>query len=109
MSETLKGVGPDTPTLVNENGAKQSDIPYRCDLLPANALLSVSNVLHSGAKKYGVDNWKGIPVQDQINHVLMHLLAYLAGDKTDAHLSHAACRCLMALELSLLRNPKDKS
>ena len=95
---TLSGVGPDTPTQTLPNGASQSDIPYRVDLLPPHAVLSVAAILAQGAAKYGVCNWHGIPVSDHINHALMHLLAYLAGDTTDAHLHNAATRCLMAAE-----------
>lgn len=95
----LHGVGPDTATVVNEVGAKQSNVPYRCDLLPAQAILAVANVLHEGAKKYGPENWRGIPVNDHINHAMTHYLAFLAGDTSDDHLSHAACRALMALEM----------
>lgn len=96
----IPGVGPDAPTITNERGASQSHVPYRCDLLPARAALAVAGVLHEGAVKYGVDNWRGLPVANHINHALMHLFAHLAGDASDDHLSHAACRALMALELA---------
>lgn len=95
----ISSVGPDVPVVVNEAGGKQSRVPYRCDLLPAKATLEVAAVLHAGAEKYGPDNWRQIPTRDHINHALTHLFAFLAGDCSDAHLSHAACRALMALEM----------
>lgn len=97
----VAGVGREEPTVTNERGARQSRLNYRCDLLPALASLAVSAVLHDGAAKYGADNWRGIPVRDHLNHALVHVFAFLAGDAQDDHLEHAACRALMALELHL--------
>jgi hypothetical protein len=95
---TVDGVGPDAPVVVNEKGAKQSGTPYRTDLLPALATLEVAKVLKYGADKYGDNNWRGIPVGDHLNHMMTHALAFLAGDQSDDHLGHMACRALMALE-----------
>lgn len=94
----IAGVGPDAETITNAAGAKQSNSPYRCDLLPPKAVLSVAKVLKYGADKYGANNWRGIPIDDHLNHALTHILAFNAGDKQDDHLEHAACRLLMALE-----------
>lgn len=93
----VPGVGPDTPTAVNAAGGKQSDIPYRCDLLPAKGVLDVARVLKAG-EKYGKDNWRLIPQSDHINHAMTHILAKQAGDASEDHLAHAACRLLFALE-----------
>lgn len=98
LKEHVPGVGPDSPTVMNEAGGKQSATPYRCDLLPPRGLLAVSKVLKEGADKYGVDNWRKIPRQDHLNHAMIHILALLAGDISDSHLEHAACRILFALE-----------
>jgi hypothetical protein len=95
------GLGHDQPIKVNELGAKQSAIPHRCDLLPPLALLHEAKILAAGAVKYGVGNWKRIPVPDHLNHALTHLLAFLAGNAEDDHLGHATCRLLFALELQL--------
>lgn len=95
------GVGKDEPTIVNEKGGKQSKLPYRCDLLPALAILAVSGVLEYGAAKYGDDNWKNIPVVSHLNHLLVHAFAFLADDCSDDHLEHLATRALMALQLHL--------
>ena len=56
----IEGVGPEAATTTNDKGGKQSALPYRCDLLPAQALLAIANVLHHGAVKYGPDNWRKI-------------------------------------------------
>lgn len=97
----VKGVGKDAPVVANAAGGKQSDSPYRCDLLPPLAVLEVAGVLKAGAEKYGDTNWHKITVGENINRAMTHLLAHLAGDATDDHLAHAACRVLMALDQKL--------
>lgn len=100
ITPTVDGVAPDAPIEVKPNGAKQSASPYRCDLLPPLAILAVAKILKSGAEKYGDNNWRGLTVEDNLNHALTHILAYMAGDKSDDHVNHAACRMLFAAELS---------
>jgi hypothetical protein len=96
---------PDTPTVTNESGGSQSDIPVRFDLIDARALFEMAKVLHDGAAKYGEDNWRLIPINDHLNHLMMHVNAYLAGDRSDDHLSHALCRATFALGVRL--QPED--
>lgn len=98
----IPGVGPDAPTVTDpKTGAKQSATPARLDLMPALALFNIGEILQTGAAKYGVDNWRGIPCREHLNKVLIHIYAHLAGDRTDDHLGHAGCRMLMALEQNL--------
>jgi hypothetical protein len=97
----VPGVGPDAPIVANAAGGKQSHSPYRCDLLPPRATLAVAGVLAHGATKYGPNNWHAIPTGDHVNHALVHLFAFLAGDGQDDHLGHAACRIMMALDQHL--------
>lgn len=94
-------VSPDAPTTTNERGGSQSDIPVRFDLIDAKALFEMAKVLDHGARKYGADNWRLIEIKDHLNHALMHIYAWLAGDRTDDHLSHALCRITFALGVSL--------
>lgn len=101
-------VSPDTPTHTNDQGGKQSLIPVRFDLIDAKAMFEMAKVLHHGAEKYGEDNWRLIPINQHINHGLMHWNAYLAGDRTDDHLSHALCRATFALGVSLQDNPSTE-
>lgn len=100
-NNSIPGMGPDQPTITNEDGAGQSDIPYRMDLLDARALMVAAAVLKSGADKYGAGNWRVIPIRDNLNHLLAHTYAYLAGDTQDDHLSHVLCRALFALGCEL--------
>lgn len=101
FQEKMKGAGPDTPTLTSENGAKQSDIPYRFDLIDGLAMAEMAKVLKDGAEKYGQDNWRGIDVPSHLNHLLMHTFAWLAGDRSDDHLSHILCRATFAVAVSV--------
>lgn len=97
MTDTvIPGVGPDAPPTVNERGGKQSYSPYRFDLLDAKAMLRLAAIAGRGAEKYGVDNWRKLSINDNINRALVHLYAYLAGDQQDDHLAHALCRVLFA-------------
>ena len=100
-SEVIAGVGPDAPIVTNEVGAKQSHSPYRMDLIDAKALLKIAQVHKQGGDKYGDTNWRGIPVNDHINHALVHIYAHLAGDTSDEHLPHAATRMIFALAQEL--------
>lgn len=92
----IDGLGPDAPTTVNAQGGKQSLVPYRFDLLDPAAMFAMAHVMHTGAAKYGDDNWRRITVQEHINHAISHLYAHLAGDTSDDHLTHALCRAMMA-------------
>lgn len=98
----VDGVGPDAEVVVDPNtGAKQSAVRHRCDLLPPLATLHVASILHSGSFKYGDWNWFKIPFHEHLNHALIHILAHQAGDFSDDHIGHAACRMMMALERCL--------
>lgn len=101
-------VSPDAPTKTNSYGASQSDIPVRFDLIDARAMFEMAKVLDHGAKKYGTDNWRGIDIPEHLNHLLMHTFAYLAGDRTDDHLSHIMCRATFALGISLQEDHVEK-
>lgn len=92
---------PDAPTHTNDQGGSQSLIPVRFDLIDGAAMFEMAKVLYTGAEKYGEDNWRLIPVNDHINHGLMHWFAYLKGDKSDDHLSHALCRATFAVGVSM--------
>lgn len=100
----IEGVGPDAPIATNERGGRQSDSPYRLDLLPMQAVLELGKVLKHGADKYGIDNWRQISSQEHLNHALVHVVAHLAGDRqegTHGHLAHLLCRVAMALEMHI--------
>ena len=60
--------------------------------------LRVGQVFAYGARKYQPGNWRKIAAEEHANHAIIHLLAWLSGDRQDDHLGHAACRAIMAIE-----------
>lgn len=93
------GLAPDAPITENENGGKQSVVEGRFDLIPAVAAFELAKVMEHGAEKYAPRNWMKIPVDSHLNHLLMHVFAYLAGDRQEEHLTHALARAAMAVEI----------
>ena len=83
-----------------ENGAKRDSIPERFDLIPMAALRECAEVMAEGARRYGDDNWRGLPLREMLNHGMRHLALYMSGDRSEPHLSHAACNLLMAMEVA---------
>lgn len=98
FKKIVDGVGQDAPTVVNAKGGKQSQVLYRFDKLDTKAMFDLTRVLHEGAVKYGEDeNWRLIETESHLNHALIHIFAFMAGDKQDDHLSHAMCRLMFAI------------
>ena len=102
---------PDVPTEVNENGGRQSATPYAFHFLPPHAMFAAAEVAKYGAEKYGETlfdrNYKKIPPEEHVNHAIQHLFAYLAGDESDDHLSHAILRAMFAFEVDHERDRVD--
>lgn len=63
----------------------------------AGALLEVAEVLTSGAAKHPNETWRSIPPEEHLARAMRHILKYSDGDRLEEHLSHIACRALMAL------------
>lgn len=99
-------VSPSVPISTNDAGGSQSHIPVRFDLIDGKALFEMAKVLYEGAEKYGANNWRKIPVEDHLNHLIMHTYAYLAGDETDEHLSHIMCRAMFAQSVHIEEGEK---
>lgn len=83
-------------TVTLGNGAKQARILGRFDLIPFEVWQNVAMVLEMGAAKYGVDNWRGIPYEDHVNHLMYHAGKSLTNDTSEDHLIHAICRAMFA-------------
>jgi len=101
MDRVSEQASPDAPTTTNEHGGSQSLIKVRFDLIDGPALFEMAHVLHEGAEKYGVDNWRKIDTPDHLNHLIMHAYAFISGDRTDGHLSHIMCRAMFAQAVEL--------
>jgi len=88
---------------VLENGARQSKVEERYDLLPPHAMERLAQVLGYGAAKYGERNWVGIPAASHLNHARRHLTKLEQGDASEDHVGHALCRIVMWAD-TLLRH-----
>lgn len=96
---------PNAPIVTNDKGGKQSDPGARFDLFDPFTMIALAEVTDYGAKKYGDWNWRRIPVESHLNHLLTHVYAYMSGNTEDKHLEHAFCRAMFALSLHL--HPDD--
>lgn len=101
------GVAPDAPVTRNEDGGMQSQVEGRFDLIPPIAMFELAKVMEHGAQKYAPRNWYKIPLESHINHLLMHMNAYLAGNRDEDHLSHVLARAAMAVEIQKLKGDLD--
>ena len=96
--------GEEMPTVTNEQGGKQSAVNVDLTLLPPIGVAIVGQILTTGARKYGRDNWVNIPVEDHVNHAMVHIMAWLSNRCDCHHLHHAATRLLFAVEVLALDN-----
>lgn len=87
----------DGETTVNEQGGKQSFISARFDCIPPVVLRLLAQCLGFGARKYGKDNWKKIPIEDNLAHAQNHINEWRLGDRSEPHLVNAMARLTFAL------------
>lgn len=103
MSSQDQNSGPKINDVYNHqfvSGAKRSaDVNHLAyHLMCPTALHCLAATLAAGRDKYGEDNWtKGMPIADTLNHTLAHLMKYIGGDRTEAHLAHALCNLMFIL------------
>lgn len=95
---TLNSADPGTKSF--STGAVRSDDAdnTRYDLISPIGLRRLAETCREGAEKYSDFNWeKGMPVGEMLNHGIKHLFEYLAGDRSEDHLAHAAWNCMAAM------------
>jgi len=94
----------------------------RYDLISPIALRELAIHYERGAEKYMDRNWeKGLPLSRHLNSALRHLQNFLAGDRTEDHLSACVFNCFaithvlamiqdgkLPKELNDLPNQEDK-
>lgn len=75
----------------------------RYDLISPIGLEAVARTCAEGAAKYSAHNWeRGMDVPDLLNHALRHIFQFLAGDRSEPHLPHAAWGLLAAIHSDTL-------
>lgn len=88
-------------TITNEAGGKQSFIAARFDCIPPECLRLLAQCLGFGARKYGKDNWRQIPMDDNLAHAMNHINEFRRGDTSEPHLVNAMARITFALSLAV--------
>lgn len=75
----------------------------RYDLISPIGLEAVARTCAEGAARYSAHNWeRGMDVPDLLNHALRHIYQFLAGDRSEPHLPHAAWGLLAAIHSDTL-------
>ena len=90
---------PRTTAKFGTGAVRSSDVEeFRYDLISPIGLREVARACAEGAAKYSDFNWeRGMPVHDLLNHVIAHIYKFLAGDRSEPHLGHAAWGMLAAI------------
>ena len=86
-----------------------ADNKPRMELLPLDLLMRVAAWYTLGASKYGDNNWrKGQPQSACTGSLLRHLTKYIAGDRSEDHLSAIVFNALSLMNVDeYLKDNKD--
>lgn len=84
--------------MIKLEAKKYDSDKIRLDLVPAEAVEAIGEVLTFGAKKYSANSWQKLPMfkERYYSALLRHLMAWKRGEKLDqesglSYLKHAIC------------------
>lgn len=79
------------------NGSLNPVIETRMERIPWLGVIAAARAMKHGMKyeQKKADNWKGIPAEEHLNHALLHIAKFQAGDRSEDHVDHAVNRILM--------------
>lgn len=89
------------PPMDETNGGRHSNIGMNFMAMGPEALARMALVLEQGAvahKDPDGTNWRRVPCEIHLNHLLYHINAWQRGAVGEDHLGHALCRAMMACE-----------
>lgn len=81
------------------NGGRHSKLGMDFMAIPADALAEIARVFDEGSRTHDDpdgSNWRKVPVETHLNHLIFHINAYQRGVIGEKHLSHAMVRAIMA-------------
>jgi hypothetical protein len=87
----------DGTRITNSLGGSQSFIFANFHCIPPVVLRLLAQCLGFGCRKYGFENWKKIPIEDNLSHAMNHINEWRAGDRSEPHLVNAMARLTFAL------------
>jgi len=97
----LPGISPDAPVVKNTAGGSQSESIYDFTDVNPLALLRIAARSAYGQKKYGRNNWAKITSSEHFNHGMIHMVAYMVGDRSDDHLGAMGWRILAGIAVAM--------
>lgn len=89
------------PSMDETNGGRHSKVGMNFMAVGPEALARMALVLEQGAVAHNDPdgtNWRRIPCEVHLNHLLYHINAWQRGVVGEDHLAHALCRAMMACE-----------
>lgn len=87
----MKHVKVEEKITVQKSGGQRFGLQARYDSISPVGLRRLAETHYEGDFCYGRFNWrKGLPISDTLNHTIKHIFEYLAGDRSEPHLEHAA-------------------
>lgn len=89
------------PPMDETNGGRHSKIGMNFMAMGPEALARMALVLEQGAVAHNDPdgtNWRRVPCEVHLNHLLYHINAWQRGVVGEDHLAHALCRAMMACE-----------